>query len=538
MRRMRKLLVLASVVGALLMVVASTAFASTKNTNDNSPAPTCPKGYSFDKPSASCKKIPPPSAGQTCTTAANGVTYCNQVAQMTSSESDRKVATLKVNSGGVMQLRWAFPAGWKPTVGEQKSCHWVVGGTNSYVNSAGKTIPIPWAGKKAYICPSASSPSGWRKAGGPPTWEDCGNVFWPKTAPQPKNIYYGRYKIVQNFNYTVTLSLKLTLHGTVSASARCTVGDATNGASASGTATGTDSESIVVSGTGTGRTLMQATNMAHQAAINSTQANNLRATVTATASYKMTASASASCQAPPPVAPTCTDHSATNYGGALPCQYPNPSPTGSGVCTGLTSPSLSGNTASVTANYSLSGTATFQDASFNWGDGNTTGTQASTTASHTYGSAGTRTITATLRFGTPSGVQSSSCSTSVTINTPAPSHAIAISSSTTLNDIPATVPGTTPTAPNQNFTVTSTDAFQVTVDPGIAKVAQCSQTPQAAVLNFSQSAGTNVPFCLTFVGPSDPSATSTTITVTVTIPGTSAIDKFTETVAISHSTRP
>ena len=121
--------------------------------------------------------------------------------------------------------------------------------------------------------------------------------------------------------------------------------------------------------------------------------------------------------------------------------------------------------------------------------------------------------------------------------TPAPSHSIVISSSTTLNDIPAAVPGTSPTAPNQYFSLTSTDAATIKVDPGIVQVAQCGQAFQSGTLQFTAAA--NGSFCLTFLGPSDPSATTTHIVITAAITDSSgkvlASDKFTEDATITHT---
>lgn len=381
---------------------------------DSSPAPSCGKaGYHIVVQDGKATCVQDAPSGQQCVTQSNGVTYCNEHAEQTVTENKHKVTVLNLTSGGALQLMLEM----NPKAAHLKkgACIWVTGGQNSYFNARHQLVWIDWTGKRAHICNTGRGPTGWQKIG---PGKICWNFFNPP-ARKPKKVYLGKYKIVNSFNYTVKMSLKLTYHGTVTATARCAVGDSNNGASASGTASGDDIESLTVTGTGTGKTLVQAENKAHQAAIHSTQANSLSAQVTANATDKMTVSASASCHAPPPPPQVCTDHSATNYGGALPCQYPTPS-SGSGNCTGI-SPSVSGMNVSVTANYSLSGTASLKDVWFDWGDGNTTGPQTSNSASHVYGSAGTRTVNVTLRFNTPnSGVQSSSCSTQVTVNSPPP----------------------------------------------------------------------------------------------------------------------
>jgi hypothetical protein len=243
-----------------------------------------------------------------CNTASNGVTYCNSQSSVTSQESDVKVEKLNLDSSGVLQVRWEFPKGWRPK--SLKGCHWVTGGTNSFRDSSGHLVKVSWAGKRAFICPSKSSPSGWRKAGGPPTFRNCGNIFWPPRR-HPKHIFRGRFKVVQHFTFTAKLTLKMTLTGTVTATATCSV----NGASASGTASGSDEESIIVTATATGSSFEQASGEAHSIAVHSQAVNNLKATVTATATFKMEASASASCQAspPPPPPPVLPSVSITNF---------------------------------------------------------------------------------------------------------------------------------------------------------------------------------------------------------------------------------
>src|SRR3989344_8911843 len=74
---------------------------------------------------------------------------------------------LQLRENGRLVLHWERP-GWKPKT--QKRCRWVTGGTNSYLDRAGKRHWIDWTGKRAYICPDRTSSTGWRKAGGPPTW--------------------------------------------------------------------------------------------------------------------------------------------------------------------------------------------------------------------------------------------------------------------------------------------------------------------------------------------------------------------------------
>lgn len=99
---------------------------------------------------------------------------------------------------------------------------------------------------------------------------------------------------------------------------------------------------------------------------------------------------------------------------------PPPPATGSGVCTAL-SLSKNGLNVTATAQYSVNN-ATFIDALFNWGDGSQTGPQSSTTASHAYVSGGSKTVSATLRFNTPGGTTSDSCSASIDVTPPKPDN--------------------------------------------------------------------------------------------------------------------
>lgn len=351
-----------------------------------------------------------PTVSKNCTTATNGVQFCNEQAQMEISQSDQKVETLSLDSSGVLQLRLEMnPA---PPKSQQRGCRWVTGGTNSYFDARGRTVWISWAGKRAYICHTGRGPTGWQKKG---PGKVCWNFFAPPKVQPPAPVFRGRWKVVQHFNYNVRMSLKLTLHGTVFATASCSVG----GAAASGTATGSDTESITVTAIGSGNTMAQASSKAQTAVLNSQEVNDLKAKVTASASFKMQVSASAQCQAPPPLPPPPPTPTPP------PPPTPTPSPTPTYTCTQMTLSSNSiqtGQSVTATTQVATSGGAALQSITYTWGDG--TSTTNGTSTSHTYSSAGSFTVIATANFSLPSGgavsATSGACQKSLTVTSPPP----------------------------------------------------------------------------------------------------------------------
>ncbi|HVC36021.1 MAG TPA: hypothetical protein VNE40_01055 [Candidatus Dormibacteraeota bacterium] len=85
-------------------------------------------------------------------------------------------------------------------------------------------------------------------------------------------------------------------------------------------------------------------------------------------------------------------------------------------CTNLTLDQSSDNLRNVSAvaTFAVQNGAALKNVIFNWGDGTSTSTGTSTTASHTYGQDGTFTVQAILSF-TPSSVASSTCQAPITI---------------------------------------------------------------------------------------------------------------------------
>lgn len=300
--------------------------------------------------------------------------------------SDKETVVTTGKGTGVLQLRWEMPKGWKPA--SKKGCHWVTGGTNSYIGANGKRYWIDWTGKRAYICPSKSSPTGWRKAGGPPHWEPCGNVFAPPGKPHPR-VFRGKYKVVHSFTWTATVTLKVTLPADVYASAWCSV----PGASASATASGHGSASASITGKASASTRFSAVGRATgKAQLSDSQKTSLMLSASKQASINMTASARTVCTAvlppgtPPPPPPTTTP--------PTPPSTPTPTPPPPHSCTVGAIVEKDDNGRFVRANVNVDST-NGPSGSINWGDG---GTTPGLSGSHVYGGNGPWTITASYVF--------------------------------------------------------------------------------------------------------------------------------------------
>ncbi|MDO8591761.1 MAG: hypothetical protein Q7R60_02445 [bacterium] len=98
------------------------------------------------------------------------------------------------------------------------------------------------------------------------------------------------------------------------------------------------------------------------------------------------------------------------------CNNNPPAPAAQYSCTNLSVSNSGGNTVTAAVSYTATGGATFQSASYNWGDGATNND--GTSASHTYGSSGGKTITATVTFNVGSSTATAACSGSITITPP------------------------------------------------------------------------------------------------------------------------
>jgi hypothetical protein len=263
-----------------------------------------------------------PAAAQVSFTATDGNCTVSGLAQLcisdqhvsfgTTTVSDKETAVVTGKSSGVLQLRFVMPKGLPKA--KQHGCINVIGGVNSFHNAQGVLIKVPWTGKPARICRDKSSPSGWRKVGP----KNCGNPFWPPFMRPPRNVFHGKYVVVQNFTFVATIKLKVTLPASVSATASCSV----PGASASAAASGSGSASITITGKATSFSRASAVGKATgKATVSETQRGNLMLEASKKASISMTASARAVCTAvvppgtpiPPPPTPTPTppSHSCT-----------------------------------------------------------------------------------------------------------------------------------------------------------------------------------------------------------------------------------
>lgn len=234
-----------------------------------------------------------------------GVTFVDEKTSTSAvSISDKAVAKARLGAQGAIVLRWERPKGWKPKT--TIKCIWVTGGENSYISKkTGRRVWVDWSGKRAYICPDRTSSTGWRKAGGPPTWENCGNEFIPPFVKKRVPLFKGKYVVEQTLNWTVTISAKASVVGTIRAQAICTG----NGVFAQADAYGTGSASALVTFVGRGRTLVKATGAA-QAGFNAQvikQQVSLSGDAVASARLDMSARASVQCvsQPVPPVPPGC-----------------------------------------------------------------------------------------------------------------------------------------------------------------------------------------------------------------------------------------
>lgn len=403
-----------------------------------SPAPTCPKGYQFDKASGSCAKSAPtpacpngykynsvtkqcdstnPPMGPTttggCGTDANGVQYCDWTATDYAVKSDQKVENLTITSGGALQVMPFAPHG-SSAPKPKSQCQTFPYGTNSYRTANGGYVKIPWP-HRTLACRDSRSPSGWVKRG--PV--DCLNYFWPPNM-KPTHIYYGKYKVVNHFSYTAKLSLTISLHSTISADARCTLGDANNGASAHANVNGSDNESVRVTGTGSGSSWGQAVANATVQAMNAHEINNLHAKVVANATGKLQGQASVACHFTPPPA-VCTDTTASNYGQPLPCQRnPPPSPNKNLTCDSV-SRAVGDRVVNISDVGWTSSGYIVDHVNIGWGDGasDNKGATHPVTASHTY-TYGTYTVIVRVVASDGTSVTSANCTFTVSWTAPPP----------------------------------------------------------------------------------------------------------------------
>lgn len=225
----------------------------------------------------------------------NNVAYAYSAMQ--TSVTDKSVAVARTNR--VLQVRWEVPGGWKPAKADKPKCHWETGGTNSYINAVGKRIWIDWSGKRAYICPSKTSSTGWRKAGGPPNWEPCGNEFAPPGKPHPP-VFRGRYLVVAGFSFTAKVSVRATMSASGSAFAECSATGAYARAYASAYGWGM----ATASATASGRTKALALGSATTKAVSLISEADVRGKAEADVRVNLRVSAQAQCSGvQPPVQP-------------------------------------------------------------------------------------------------------------------------------------------------------------------------------------------------------------------------------------------
>lgn len=309
--------------------------------------------------------------------------------------TDKETAVARASTKGALLVRWEFPKGWKPK--SKVGCRWENGGTNSYISKkTNKRVWIDWTGKRAYICPDRSSSTGWRKAGGPPTWENCGNEFIPRGMKKKVPLYKGRYVVEQTMNITVTVRLRANINAAASAQASCIV----PGASASATATGTGSAFVLVTGRATAKSRLTAQGLASgRARLSTAQNSELMLTASKRASVNLTASARAVCTAvlpSTPAAPTVPTPPTPPTPAAYSCAVtPILEKDGRLVRLNITTSSMNGPAVTV-----------------NWGDGGNS-TNAGLNPSRQYGSDGTWNIQVSIRYNDGG---TSSCSTRVTTN--------------------------------------------------------------------------------------------------------------------------
>jgi hypothetical protein len=207
------------------------------------------------------------------------------------------VAIVSAVSRGSLQLRWEMPEGWQPQ--SAKGCIWVHGGKNSYIAPDGHRVFVSWKGKRAYICPDPTSSTGWRKAGGPPNWENCGNEFIPPFSHKKAKVFRGKFVVVKNFTWRIKVRAQLA--ATAAAYAQCSVG----GASAWALAYGVGFASAEVTFTATARTKEEAA-ASIGSSLSISDKESLKASAAAAATLNLKANAAVSCTGAvpsPPVTP-------------------------------------------------------------------------------------------------------------------------------------------------------------------------------------------------------------------------------------------
>jgi hypothetical protein len=185
----------------------------------------------------------------------------------------------------------------KGTKANSPKCHWADG----YNSGRGVNGQLYWFwDTHMWVCPSPHSPTKWAKEGGGKSGRKCENpvqIHGPPPGP-----------IVTQ--YTILASFKK-LHMVVTAPAHAKVSGHCPGTDIGGEASADVNVSLVVDQ----RMVVQAGGNANSVRTTVTNLLKAQGVTSATAKLKL------SCGVSPPPVQVCTDRNASNYGGALPCQY-------------------------------------------------------------------------------------------------------------------------------------------------------------------------------------------------------------------------